>query len=887
MMGLLFISSFAYADQMLVPESSSSAEPQELQKITLQINWNHQFQFAGFYAAIKQGYYKELGLDLSVRAWQPGMVVTDEVVSGRADFGVGYSTQVADYIKGKSLKLIMSSFQYSPMILLSHEPVTDLGQLGGKRVMHSDNLQILGVLNKARSLATEPIVSVSPSANLQDFVTHKVDFYAAYSTNEPFRLKQMGVTFYTVDPKMYGIQSYADLVVTSEKLAQLQPAMVQKFRQASIKGWSYALGHKEEMVDYIIANYPVVKTRDALLFEAQQTERFVKTGATPIGNVEIAKLLATASEAYEVGMISRSELLSFKPENFIFNDSNYLFTPEELNYLKDNPVIRVGSDPDWEPFEFVNDQQQPSGVSVEYFKLFEKQLGVKFEFNTTKTWSEVVEGAKKGEYDIYSCAVATPERKKYMNFTAPYLSFPMVLIGGANAPYIEDYSHLNGQVVSVVKGYWSHEFLTKYFPDIKLLLVNNVQEGLEAVVQGKAFVYSGNLGVVNYSIQRHGLSGLHVVGQASDRFELAIGVQANNPVLLSIMQKVLANVTQEDRQKIFDKWFHLELVQRLDTAQIYKIIFVVGLVVLLMLVWGLFFRYQKNKKQDYINQIHELTYASLIEVEKFHTVWASQAYQALTGYSMDELLQTNYFTMADKEMTESQKHAIARQVLGGNAWTGEVVGLKKNGESYSVELTLTPQKNIWGKVTQVWATRVDITDKKRIEQLAILDDLTGTYNRRYFNEKIVEEVNRSKRDQKTLAVAMFDIDHFKMINDHYGHQRGDEVLKAVSDVIKESFHRSNEFCFRMGGEEFLVLSSFKTEVEFMDYLIQLKNKVESLKIENPLAREPYLTISVGAGFWTTEEIPFPDQIYHSVDAALYEAKANGRNQVVMTALKSE
>jgi diguanylate cyclase (GGDEF)-like protein len=187
----------------------------------------------------------------------------------------------------------------------------------------------------------------------------------------------------------------------------------------------------------------------------------------------------------------------------------------------------------------------------------------------------------------------------------------------------------------------------------------------------------------------------------------------------------------------------------------------------------------------------------------------------------------------------------------------------------------------------VWATRVDITDKKCIEQLAILDELTGTYNRRYFNEKIVEEVNRSKRDQKMLAVAMFDIDHFKMINDHYGHQRGDEVLKAVSDVIKASFHRSNEFCFRMGGEEFLVLSSFKTEVEFMDYLIQLKNKVEMLKIENPLAQEPYLTISIGAGFWMAEEIPFPDQIYHSVDAALYEAKANGRNQVVMTAIKTD
>lgn len=856
-----------------------------LTPLILQINWNHQFQFAGFYAAIQQGYYQELGLDVQVRAWQPGIDVSDEVASGRADFGVGYSTRVVDFIKGKSIKLVMSSFQYSPMILLSHEPIDDLSQLSGKRVMHSDNLQVLGVLNRARTVIDKPIISISPSGNLQDFIEQKVDFYAAYSTNEPKRLKQLGVPFYTIDPKSFGIQSYADFVITSEKNAQLYPERVQKFKQATIKGWTYALENQAELVDFIMNNYPVVKTREALLYEAKETARFVRSGATPIGHVEETKLLATATEAYEVGLLSRGELLSFKPERLLFKASNYVFSDIELAYLKEHPIIKVGSDSDWEPFEFIDKDQQPSGISAEYFKLFEQQLGVKFEFNVDKSWAEVVEGAKRGEYDLYSCAVASPERKTYMNFTAPYLSFPMVLLGREDAPYIEDYAQLKGQVVAVVKDYWSHEFLSKYFPDVRLLLVNNVKEGLEAVVQKKALVYSGNLGVINYSIKKHGLTGLQVVGQATERFELAIGVQANNPVLYGIMQKVLANVTHEQRQAIFDKWFQLEVVQRLDKSQLQQISLIVGFVVLTMLIWGLVYRYQKNRKQDYINQIHELTYASLIDVKNFHVVWSSKAYQDMTGYSAQELANLNYFDMADGKMTEAEKYAIADQVLGGHPWKGEVEGVAKDGQHYCVELTLTPRKNLLGTVTQVWATRVDVTDKKRIERLSVMDELTGVYNRRYFNQKIVEEVNRAKRDVKPLAVAMFDIDHFKMINDHFGHQRGDEVLQAVAACIKQSFNRANEFCFRMGGEEFLILSSFQNQEAFLDYLEQLRITIQNLKIENPLAPEPFLTLSVGAGFWAGHQIPFPDQIYHCVDAHLYEAKSQGRNRVVMESVE--
>lgn len=874
---MLFSSNvYAHTEPQSSPEDTHALTP-----VMLKLNWSHQFEFAGFYAALKQGYYRDLGLDVKINAWSPNEDVIQEVISARADFAVTYSTSVVDFIKGQPIKLVMSTFQYSPMVLLSHEPINDLSQLSGKRVMHSDSLQTLSILSKAHLVVNKPIESVASSGNLQDFIERKVDFYAAYSTNEPATLKALGVPYYQLDPKLYGVQGYGGFLITSDAFANTQPEVVQKFKQASLLGWFYALDNKEEIVDFIYTSYPVPKSRDALLYEAKNMERYIRSGNTPIGYVENSKLTTTATEAFESGLITRNELLSFNPEKFRYNHDNYFFTAEEKAYLKSNPVIRIANDINWEPFEFLNEKNELSGVGADYFKLFEAYLGVKFDINTSHAWGDVVEMTKRGEYDMYSCAVATPQRKTYMNFTEPYLSFPMVLMARPSIAFIEDFAQLNRHKVAVVNGHWSHEFFKENYPLVELLVVNTVTEGLEAVIHGRAMVYSGNLGVVNYHIQKYGLTGLQVVGQPPGRFELAIGVQADNPILFSIMKKALAAVTQEQRQDIFDRWFHLEVVQRLDKAQLQRISLMVSLIVLVMLLWGLIYRYQKNKKQDYINKVHELTYASLIDVNNFYTIWSSKAYQRLTGYSSEELKSINYFNMAQRQLSDEQKQTIAKQVLNGLPWKGEVVGVSKNGESYHVELILTPQKNLMGKITQVWATRVDITDKKRIENLVIMDDLTKLYNRRYFNQKIVEELNRAKRESKPIAIAMLDIDHFKMINDHYGHQQGDMVLKRVSDCLKASFNRANDFCFRIGGEEFLVISVFKNEEEFLEYLNQVRINVQNLNIENALSPNKVLTISVGAGFWTGEAIPHSDQAYHEVDGYLYQAKSQGRNQVVL------
>ncbi|WP_232023416.1 diguanylate cyclase [Thiomicrorhabdus aquaedulcis] len=859
------------------PSPSGSA----LVPIKFQVNWHHQFQFAGFYAALSQGYYQQAGLDVQIQTWKPGLDVNQEVVSGRTDFGVGYGSLVVEYAKGAPISLVMASFQFSPMVLLSHEPIYDLSQLSGKRIMHYGNLQIQTLIHKANAVGSTPIKNIPASGNLNDFISKKVDLYGAYSTNEPYRLTQKGVPFYIVDPKSYGAQSYDDFVIVSQQMATLQPHVVKAFKDASIKGWQYALAHPEELVEHIAQNYPVDKSKEALLAEAKATLQYVQSGQIPIGTVDPDKLMGIAADAKDIGLITPAQFKSLDMSAFIFDDNRGVFTPEELAYLAAHPVIKLGNDVDWAPFEFTDSNGLFSGMSADYFKLFEQMLGIKFEPVVDKTWGEVTQMAKEGLVDVYSCAVATPDRQTYMQFTQPYLSFPMALAGNESMPFIGNYKQLEDYTIAVVKDYWSHELLKRSYPNVTLLEVQNVRQGLEAVLDGRAAGFLDNLAVINYAQRQYGLDGIRIIGQFEERFELSIGVQAQDKVLFSILQKALDRVTEEQRQVIFNRWVKLEVINKISNQQLMQVLAPAMLIIMgLLLLIGVY-AYQKRQQKAYIAKIHELSYATEIDLRTQKIIWTSHAFVKLSEYSAEELTDMPYVNLSSDTLLNEHIQSIYQQVIQGKTWQGDVEGKTKSGSLYWVNLTLTPKKNWRGEFTRCLATRVNITDKKRVEQLSITDELTGLYNRRYYNEVIEHELRRAKREGRTLGMAVLDIDLFKLVNDTYGHQHGDVVLQNVASVLSSSFHRANDFVFRMGGEEFLVLTSFDSKATYKTHLREVLKRVEALAIANKNSPFKVLTLSIGALYATVNESMDSEEMFKQADKMLYLAKEQGRNQLMM------
>lgn len=171
---------------------------------------------------------------------------------------------------------------------------------------------------------------------------------------------------------------------------------------------------------------------------------------------------------------------------------------------------------------------------------------------------------------------------------------------------------------------------------------------------------------------------------------------------------------------------------------------------------------------------------------------------------------------------------------------------------------------------------------KRLEESSITDYLTGLHNRRYFDTIFSKELKRARRDQSPLALLLIDVDHFKTLNDTYGHLKGDEALIQISAKFRQICRRPGDYVFRIGGEEFAVLICDKSrKCKLLEFGDVLRKAIRSLNIPNINSKvEPVLTISLGVAEVIPDKTDSVRSIYKKADFYLYQAKQKGRNRVV-------
>ena len=166
---------------------------------------------------------------------------------------------------------------------------------------------------------------------------------------------------------------------------------------------------------------------------------------------------------------------------------------------------------------------------------------------------------------------------------------------------------------------------------------------------------------------------------------------------------------------------------------------------------------------------------------------------------------------------------------------------------------------------------------RELEQKNTLDELTGLFNRRFYDQKILAEYRRSKRNLTPLSLLIIDIDHFKAVNDNYGHQMGDYCLVWLSNHLKKSLKRGSDMAFRYGGEEFCIILPDTDEKGAMVFAEALRKNIEHQACSHEDI-EIALTISSGIFTYVQQDDVKPEQIFTRADKALYKAKHNGRNQ---------
>lgn len=861
--------------------ANNTLEPKSEKTIRLLVNWNHQFQFAGHYAALQQGFYRQAGLDVQIQDWKPNLDIVQEVVAGRSDIAVGYSSVLIDYAKGAPIQLLMPVFQFSPMVFLSHTPIETLKDLSGKRVTHSVGMYQLELLKqRAQIEAGAKFNYVQASGDLNDFIENKVDLYAAYSTNEPFTLKEKGIPFSIVDPKSFGIQSYGDFIFTSKKFALSFPKEVKAFNEATKKGWQYALENQEQVVDNIMQNYSVKKSREAMLAEAKATELFVKPAGVKIGDIDLIKLESFLKDAYKLGYISADELANTNLRKLLFNPDSQMFTYEELVYLSNLEALRFDYVATVSPYSFMGQDNQWSGICHDYVAFLADYLGLPLlahQRDVSHLNAEIQAGLVRHPV---ACTIADRSLNERLLFTMPIRSMPLAFATDKKMGYVQNMESLEGKKLALVRSHGLEVFFDKRFPRLKYRVFETLNEALNSVKTGSSDGLIGGYAALNHGIQESGLQGMRIVGDLHQAVPLSIGVSREDPLLYSILQKSLLAMTDQQEKQILNRWLKVEVVEQLDNQRLLEFLMpAIAIIMLLMMIVAIFVR-QRILQKKYLNNVYELSKASHIEIDSRKFLWVSNEFAKFVGYSPLELMGREYteFVAHGEQVSVNE---IFHRLSEGQEWHGEVSGRKRNGEKFWLQIALVPKLNRGIERTKVLMTCIDITDKKRIEELLIRDELTWLYNRRFYNEVIEQQLSQASRSDRYLGMALIDIDHFKKVNDNYGHQYGDKALITVARTLKSLFNRSGDLVFRMGGEEFLAVVSCESPKEFESFLNRVRLAVENSGMENLQGEKGVVTISIGGYCLSPIELKTKnaDVIFKEVDDLLYLAKNNGRNRV--------
>lgn len=242
-------------------------------------------------------------------------------------------------------------------------------------------------------------------------------------------------------------------------------------------------------------------------------------------------------------------------------------TVEEQAWLKAHKTIRIGSDIAYPPFEFRDDNGVYRGIAFDYIDYINDLLGIEMRVVPGLSWSAVLDGIKNGKIDVISAAVSTNERRKFINFTKPYASFPPVIITRKDFPPVDDLADFNGKIVAMVKGYFYVDEVTRNYPDIKPLFVETALDALNAVVGGKADAIVVNLGVGAYLIHEHSLLSLKVASKAEiNSGSVSFGIRKDWYVFATILEKARNAIPTQIHQNIINKWVPAEISEEVEAA---------------------------------------------------------------------------------------------------------------------------------------------------------------------------------------------------------------------------------------------------------------------------------------------------------------------------------
>ncbi len=752
--------------------------------------WLDQFQFAGYYMAKEKGFYKEAGLDVEIKKFKHGYDTQDEVLSGRANFGIGRSSLIRLHALGKKVILLSAIFQSSPSVLISLKSsnINSVKDFAGKKIMLTKDVvetaAILAMI-KLHDIKMDSFAIEEHTFNLEDLIDGKVDLYSAYTSNEPYLLSQRGIPYKIFSPKEDGFDFYSDILFTSEAELEKNPRRVDDFRNASLRGWEYAFSHIDETVDFIYVNYNVQnKTKDALRFEARSLKELAYYKNNPLGEINKDNIQRIYDTYRLMGLLNgnKSHL-----DDLIYNQHSFMFSQEEKEYLKEKKEIKFCVQPDSLPYSAIENGKFV-GIGSEVVSLAEHFTNIPFKLVQTKTWKESVERAIKRECDFLPVAEETPSRKKYFNFTVPYYAEALVIVTKITNNYIFDVKSVMDKEFAILDGNSYAERLKHDYPDIKLHFVTSLEDGFHGVEDGKFYGFIDVLMKSAYALKTKSNQNLKISGQFNEKVQVSFAIRNDDAILFSIFQKVAKNIKPSDLQKFINDWVSINYTENIDFKYLKELSIII-------LLFGAAFLYRQQILKKKNKQLENLQ-AKLVAL---NTNLASRVQESISDLEKKDAYMLHKSRLAQMGEMLSM---IAHQ------WRQPLNSISVAQISITVTLELE---------------KYDLSDKKQREE---------------FLNFLRDKIQRVGQYVQNLSETISDFSDFYKPNKTSVIRTIDKSILKSYSIIKESIEANLI-------EVDLDLNSYHKielhENEFMQVIINILNNAREHLVEKDI-KHPYIKI---------------------------------------------
>lgn len=645
----------------------------DLKKVSLQLQWKHQFQFAGFYIAKEKGFYKDLGLDIKIKEFDSDINIVDEVISQKATFGTSYPSLILEKSNGKDIVLLSAILQSSPhaLITLESSNINSLEDFKDKTLMINKsaiNAAPFVSMLQSNNISFKDIKKVPQTFNIQDLIEKKVDISTVFTTNEPYYLNKNDIKYKIWDPKDYGFDFYDVLVFTSSKIANTNPIMVSNFNDATLKGWEYAFSNIEETVELILKKYNTQnRTKDALIYEANELKKLAYYNTKKLGNID-SNSIQRIFDVYNLLGLTKDKI---NLDKFILKSDKNLeslrLRKEEKKYLS-NKRFNIYLN-NWVPISIYDEKRKNfDGLSLDYWNKIKDFIPINDNLIYSNSFLDSLENIKKDENGIMISLSYTNDKSTYGTFSKPYTSYPIGIATKDKEDFILNLHQLEGKRIAVGKNYSAHKLLKKHYPKIIFVPVKNTKEALELLAKGKVYGAADILLTLKYYLQKYSYTNLKVSGTSDFKFDVQIMVNKKNADLIPLINKAIDKISEDDKKRFENKWIQtIKQVEKIDYTLVYIILIVFILIVLFLLWRHKELSKYKNALEEKTKQLNDYVEAStdfVWEVD-INGVYTDVSYKVenILGYTPSEMIGKSVFEFMPKTEVEKISKAFEEIVI--------------------------------------------------------------------------------------------------------------------------------------------------------------------------------------------------------------------------------